>query len=243
VPTRTQHSQARRPPATRFLPAAFSRGFRPRYLWRSCPPSSCGACPPQGGRAAPPQSLRRGAPRGCACNVMAQKCPLFVLSAGWRLVLDPAVSFLAPYPLLCSIPHAGHSAVSRRRRRALAVLDRVGLPKHLLRKSMPCPTGSVPLLTYEAIRHCRVCSLGILDGSAPCCIELVVFSQHVCPCRWRAVCALEESPDARDGMVLPQTPSWRTMPLHAVEYPVSASWTAYCRTGPFSMGTRRGHAR
>jgi len=113
--------------------------------------------------------------------------------------------------LLHNIPHAGHSAVSRRRRHSLAVLDSVGLSKHLLRKIMPCPTGSVPLLTYEAMRHCRVCSLGILDGSAPCCIELVVFSQHVCPCRWRAVCALEESPDARDGMVLPQTPSWRTI--------------------------------
>ena len=139
---------------------------------------------------------------------------------------------------LHNTPHTGHSTVSRNRRRSLAVLDSRGQDKRPLWNTMQYHTGSVPLLTYEAMRHCRVFSIGVLDGSAPCCIEPVVFSKHVCPCRLLAVCALEESPGARDGMVLPQTPSWRTMPLHVVESPVSAYWTACCRTGPFSGGAR-----
>ena len=110
-------------PPTRFAPAAFSRGFRPvtsggpvlpRPVARVHPrvaalrrPSPCARALQGGWLLGIPRArrIRRwgrwGAPRGRACNVMTQKCPLFVLSAGWHLVLDQTASSLAPCTLLC----------------------------------------------------------------------------------------------------------------------------------------------
>ena len=144
---------------------------------------------------------------------------------------------------LHTIPQAGHSTVSRSPRRSRAILDSAWLEKRLWWHIRPYHTGEAPLLTYEAMHYCRVSHIGVLDGSALCRIEPVVFAKHVRQFSLQAVCSRAESPGVLEGMVLYKTPSWGTMPLQVVEYPISAYWMAYCRTGPLDRGTRWGHAR
>jgi hypothetical protein len=106
-----------------------------------------------------------------------------------------------------------------------------------------------------AVLHWLRSSTDVLDyaslPSIPCqrarrlsasLIEPVIFSQRLRQGRWQAVCSLAESPGTLDSVVLYKTPSWGTMPLHVVEYPVSAYWTACCRLGPFSRGAQWGRA-
>jgi hypothetical protein len=93
------------------------------------------------------------------------------------------------------------------------------------------------------MRHCRVSYISVLDCAALCLIGPIIFSKRLRQLRLQAVGSRVESPGALDVMVLYKTPSWDTMPLHGVEYPVSAYWVACCRTGLFSRGARGGRAR
>ncbi len=104
------------------------------------------------------------------------------------------------------IPHAGHSTIKRSLRRALAVLDSVGLDKRPSWTIMQCHARSSPVLTYEAMSHCRVSQTRVLDCSAPCPIAPVVSSKHLSPLRLQAVCRLGEHSGVLDAKVLYKTP-------------------------------------
>jgi hypothetical protein len=55
--------------------------------------------------------------------------------------------------------------VSRHRRRTLVILGSGGLAKRFWWHTMPWHTGDDRMLIYQALRHSRVCHIGVRDSS------------------------------------------------------------------------------